>query len=85
MEDTLLHIVKQLVDHPDDVTINTLHDDNRTILEITAHKDDYGKIIGKNGRIIRAVRDLMKILAVKSNMYIDITIKESVQTEETTA
>lgn len=76
MKETLLFLVKQMVDHPDEVEIKDLTQDDRTILTIHAHTDDLGKIIGKNGRIIRAIRDVMKIMATKKAQYVDVVLSE---------
>lgn len=46
------------------------------VFTIHVHQEDMGKIIGKSGRIIRAIRDLIKILAAKKNMYVDVEIAE---------
>lgn len=80
MEDTLLFIVQKIVDHPEDVHINKHDENGKIILEIEANTEDYGKIIGKSGRIIKAIRDIMKIVAVKMHEYIDIVIKDEYQT-----
>ena len=76
MKDTLLYIVTQLVDHPEDLTIDEQTEDQRTLLTIHAHAHDMGKIIGKQGRIIRAIRDLIKLLAAKHNVYVDVVLAE---------
>jgi hypothetical protein len=76
-KDTLLYLLKQLVEHTDDVTVEeTGNDPTHSILTIHAHADDMGKIIGKQGRIIRALRDLIKIMATKENTYVDVVLAE---------
>jgi predicted RNA-binding protein YlqC (UPF0109 family) len=55
------YAVPWLVDHPDEVTITEVETDGEdTVLELTVHPDDVGKIIGRQGRIIRALRVLAK-------------------------
>lgn len=76
MQDTLLYILKQIVDHPDDVTVESTQETEKTLLTIKANSEDMGRIIGKNGRIIRAIRDLIKLVAVKENTYVDIVLAE---------
>ena len=76
MKDILLYLVTVLVDHPDDLSIEERQDQDAIILTIHANQEDIGKIIGKNGRIIRALRDLMKVIAAKRNIYVDIEIHE---------
>lgn len=76
MKDTLDFLIRSLVDHPDDIVIDERVDGEATILTIHTHPDDIGKVIGKSGRIIRALRDLMKVIAAKRNIYVDIEIAE---------
>lgn len=76
MKDTLLYMVQFLVDHPEDVTIEERMEGDATILIIHTHAEDIGKVIGKSGRIIRALRDLMKVLAAKANTFVDVEIAE---------
>ncbi len=82
MKDTLRSIVVSLVDHPDDVIIDERMDGDATILVIHVHAEDIGKVIGKSGRIIRAIRDLMKVIAAKRNIYIDVEIAEDDRAQE---
>lgn len=82
MKDTLRSIVVSLVDHPDDVVIDERTDADATILIIHVHAEDIGKVIGKNGRIIRAVRDLMKVIAAKRGIYVDVEIAEDDRAQE---
>lgn len=82
MKDTLRSIVVSLVDHPDDVIIDERMDGDATILVIHVHAEDIGKVIGKSGRIIRAIRDLMKVIAAKRNIYIDVEISEDDRAQE---
>jgi predicted RNA-binding protein YlqC (UPF0109 family) len=51
------------------------------LLTIHAHQEDYGKIIGKSGRIIKALRDLMKLMATKQNCYVDVILAEETPPE----
>jgi len=74
MKDTLSFIVNKLVDHPEDIIIEERQEGDATIFVIGAHPEDIGKIIGKSGRIIRAIRDLMKVLAAKTNRFVDVEI-----------
>jgi len=76
MKDTLTYLVGQLVDHTDDVSIEERTGNQKTILVIHVHPEDMGKIIGKQGRIIRALRDLIKLMAAKQNLYVDIELFE---------
>lgn len=74
MKDILHFIVTSVVDHPDDVVIDEHMDGETAVLTIHVHVEDMGQIIGKSGRIIKAIRDLMKIVAVKHNRFIDVVL-----------
>lgn len=76
MKDTLLYILQKLVEHPEDVVITDTKDGDSTILTINANQEDIGKIIGKSGRIIKALRDIIKLMATKEQTYVDIVIAE---------
>lgn len=76
MKDVLLFLLTHIVDKPEAVSVEESREEDRVIL--TAHADpaDLGKIIGRNGRIIRAIRDLVKLAAIKHNAYVDVVIAE---------
>ncbi len=76
MKDTLLYILQHLVDHPEAIVVEEVSQESGTMLRVTAHQDDMGKIIGKSGRIIRAIRDLVKIVAAKRGVYADVELVE---------
>ena len=76
MKKTLEYIISQLVDHPEEVSIEERSEERGIILVIHANQTDVGKIIGKSGRIIRAIRDLIKIIAAKHESYVDVVLAE---------
>ncbi|MBI5619744.1 KH domain-containing protein [Candidatus Gottesmanbacteria bacterium] len=77
MKDTLQFLITKIVDHPEDVSIEeTEGEESRVTLTIHVHPDDMGKVIGKSGRIIKALRDLIKLIATKHGIYVDVTIAE---------
>jgi len=76
MKDTLLYILTHIVDHPESIVIEEEQDQDRIIYLLTVHQEDMGKVIGKQGRIIRALRDLVKLMAAKEHTYVDIVLKE---------
>jgi uncharacterized protein len=55
------YVAPWLVDHPDELTITELEDDRgATVLEVSVNPEDMGKLIGRNGRIIRSLRTLAR-------------------------
>jgi uncharacterized protein len=77
MKDTLHFIVSSIVDNPDEVSIEEDQSNGITNLIISVAKDDMGKIIGKEGKVIRSIRNIMKIKAMKHDVRINISLAES--------
>ncbi|MBQ8749376.1 MAG: KH domain-containing protein [Clostridia bacterium] len=73
MKDLLYYIVSNLVRNKEALQIEEREDKGTFVLTIIADEDDYGKIIGKNGRVIQSVRTLMKIYAI--NNHIRLVVK----------
>lgn len=59
MKDLIETIVKPLVDYPDDVQVNVLEEDNRITYQLSVNKQDMGKVIGKQGRVAKAIRTVV--------------------------
>lgn len=76
MKDALTYIVTSIVDHEDQVRVDEQDTNGIVNLEIFVAKEDIGKIIGKDGKIIRAIRNVMKIPAMKQNKKINISVNE---------
>lgn len=76
MKKLLEYIVPQLVDHADEVVIEEKAEERGTVYVVHVHPEDMGKIIGKNGRIIHSVRDLVKVVATKHNLYADVVLAQ---------
>ncbi len=74
MKELLETIAKALVDYPDEVSVNEVEGENSMILELKVSKEDMGKVIGKQGRIAKAIRVLMKAAAVKENKRVVVEI-----------
>ncbi|HMB00509.1 MAG TPA: KH domain-containing protein [Spirochaetota bacterium] len=73
------YLVKTLVDKPDDVQVNLVEGENTNIIEIKADNDDYGKIIGRKGRIVNSIRTLLAVCARDSGKrwLLDVPDKEN--------
>lgn len=73
-KDLVEYMVKSLVDHPDQVQINEIEGEKSTILELRVTKEDIGKVIGKHGRIARAIRTIINASATKSGKRVVLEI-----------
>ncbi|MFB6363929.1 KH domain-containing protein [Paenibacillus elgii] len=74
MKDLITVIAKALVDHPEEVRVNTVEDDRSITFELSVHPDDVGKVIGKQGRIAKALRTVVTSAAVKESKRVSVEI-----------
>ncbi len=74
MKETLEILVKNLVDNKDKVEITEKVDNNDVTLELRVDPSDMGKVIGKQGRIAKAIRVLMKAYATKKGKKVNVEI-----------
>ncbi len=65
MQEFIESVVKYLVDKPENVTVNSVETEQRIIYELVVGEGDYGKVIGKNGRNISALRTLVFAINAK--------------------
>jgi predicted RNA-binding protein YlqC (UPF0109 family) len=76
LKDLVEFIVKSIVDHPDQVQVVEKEDEQGgLVLEILAAREDVGKVIGKNGRVIKAIRTLVRNQAMRENKQANVTIE----------
>jgi uncharacterized protein len=71
LEEALEHLVKGIVDHPEDVTVDLLTNRRGKTLEIRVHPDDLGKVIGRGGRTATALRTVVGALAGRGGARVD--------------
>ena len=74
MEELLKSIVLALVDSPDEVSVTTIEKDGEMILELKVAAADMSKVIGKQGRIAKAIRVVVKAAGAKENKNIGVEI-----------
>ncbi len=67
-------IAKALVDNPDEVEVNEIEGTQSVIIELKVADEDMGKIIGKQGRIAKAIRTVVKAAAIKENKRVVVEI-----------
>ena len=76
MKEFVAYIVKNLVDHPDKVKINEIGGTQTLIIELSVEKSDIGKIIGKKGKTINAIRTLLMSVASRNGIRVNLEILE---------
>lgn len=68
-KDLVEYIVKSLVDSPSEVNVNVIEGEKSTILELRVASNDIGKVIGKHGRIAKAIRTVLQAATAKSGKH----------------
>lgn len=76
MEELILAIVKPLVDHPEDVLISVDETKATTSYKLSVNKEDMGRVIGKQGRIAKAVRTVVYAAGSKNNKKLHLEIAD---------
>ncbi len=75
MKDLVEYLVKALVDRPDEVSVDEFEEDDGTIVfELTVAEDDVGKVIGRNGRTVNALRTVIRASAVRHNRRVLVDV-----------
>ena len=74
MKELIEVLAKSLVDHPGEVTVTETEKDNEIIFELKVAQDDMGKVIGKQGRIAKAIRSVVKAAASRTDKKVTVEI-----------
>lgn len=74
MRELVLDIAKALVDNPESVVVEESKVNDEIILKLTVSQDDMGKVIGKQGRIAKAIRTVVKSAANRENVKVSLEI-----------
>lgn len=77
MKDFVEWVIKKIVDKPDKVSVEEINQENQILLNLKVAQEDMGRVIGKGGKIIKAVRNLVKILAIKEGKLVNLQLVES--------
>ncbi len=72
----LEHVVKSLVDNPQDVKINRTVDEMGVLITLDVNSADMGKIIGRDGNTAKAIRTLLRVVGMKNNARVNLKINE---------
>lgn len=75
MKELLLFVAKTLVDNPDEVRVTETEGPEAIILELNVAQDDMGKVIGKQGRIAKAIRSVIKAATSKGGKPVFVEIQ----------
>ncbi len=76
MKETLEYILAAIIDNKD-VTVTESEEEGSIILTIHAPQEEIGRIIGKGGKVINAMKQLVKIQAIRENKRVEINVEES--------
>ena len=74
MKELLTFIVQSLVDHPDEVSVTERVTRDETVYEVRVADGDMGKVIGRQGRIVKQIRVLMRAVAQRQGKKISVDI-----------
>ncbi len=68
------YVAKALVDKPNEVKVGEVQDGNTTVFELEVAEDDIGKVIGRQGRVVRGLRALVKAAATRKGIRVDLDV-----------
>ena len=74
MKELLTYIARNLVEHPDQVSVNEIDCDVEIVLELRVAPEDMGKVIGRQGRIAKEIRTVVRSLAQRKNTRVSVEI-----------
>ena len=76
MKELVRFLVQQLVNNPDEVEVTETQGDAATLLELRVAKEDFGRVIGKQGRTAYSIRTILNAVAARNNRKVTLEIKE---------
>ena len=76
MKELLTYIVQNLVDNPDEVSVTERVNDGETVFEVRVADRDMGKVIGRQGRIVKEIRILMRAVAQRQGKKVSVEIMD---------
>ena len=75
-KDLIEYLVKSLVDNKDTVVITEAEDDGKTVITVKVEATDMGRVIGKDGRIIKSIREIVRAYSAKNGHKVVVNIEE---------
>ena len=76
MKELLLYMAKNLVDNPDEVTVTEIDNEDGKVLELRVAEGDMGKVIGRQGRIAKEIRTIIKTVALRTGERVSVEIMD---------
>ena len=76
MKELLTYIIQSLVENPDEVTVTERKAEGETVFEVRVAEGDMGKVIGRQGRIVKEIRVLMKAVAQRKGKKVSVEIMD---------
>ena len=74
MKELLTYVARNLVDHPEQVSVTEIQSEGETILELRVAPEDTGKVIGRQGSIAKEIRTLIRSVAQRSGKRVSVEI-----------
>lgn len=74
MKELIEYIAKTIADHPDEIVATETEEEDRIVIRLEVAQDDKGKIIGRQGRVVQAMRTLLRVAAVKRGTRVTLEI-----------
>lgn len=72
LADALEHLVRGIVDNPDDVEVSSRNNRRGELLEVRVNPEDLGRVIGRNGRTAKALRSVIGALSTNGSVRVDV-------------
>ena len=82
MQDLVFHLVRPIVSHPDDVSVQVVEGEATVMLEMTVHDDDREVVQGENGRTLRAIRNVLSAAAGRRKATLDLVEDDALRASE---
>ncbi|AKM81675.1 MAG: hypothetical protein UT13_C0001G0716 [Candidatus Pacebacteria bacterium GW2011_GWF2_38_9] len=76
MKSLLEFILLRMVDHPEDLEITEVEEMGLMVYKLKLHPDDIGRVIGRGGNVIKAIRKLAQVRAVKDHLRVRVVLQE---------
>ncbi|MFH2118482.1 MAG: KH domain-containing protein [Candidatus Paceibacterota bacterium] len=76
MKNFVEYLLVRLVDHPEDLVVEEEQTDEGLAIHIRVHADDMGRVIGRSGNVIKAIRKLVQVKAAKDDLQVRVLLDE---------